>query len=319
MRTPAPPPSSLLHLAGRQEWLVSTRQCDRAGVGDARRAALRRAGALTTVVRGVHRLHVPAAVPPLVSDPGAVARRRRREAIWRAVLTAGEEHAVVTGWCALVLQGVEGVPPGLPPEVASTTSGTHAFRGGVRRRVLAAGRPVRWVDGVRAVDAVTALAQTLPDLDRAHAVAVLDSALHRRLVDDDELPLVVDALRGRRGAAAVAPWWDLVDGRAQSPLETWARLQCRDAGIPPHDLQVAVRDASGRVVARGDLGWVLDDGRLLVVEIDGAGPHGGLEALYRDRERQNAIVATGALVLRFTAHDVRTGRVAAAVRRHVRA
>jgi very-short-patch-repair endonuclease len=71
------------------------------------------------------------------------------------------------------------------------------------------------------------------------------------------------------------------------------------------------------VVARGDLGWWLDDGRLLLVEIDGATPHGAPDALYRDRARQNAIVATGALLLRFTADDLRHHRVAQEVARHV--
>lgn len=94
-------------------------------------------------------------------------------------------------------------------------------------------------------------------------------------------------------------------------------MQCRDGGIPPHDLQVTVGDGSGRVLARGDLGWVLEGGRLLVAEIDGVGPHSTPEALYRDRERQNRIVATGALLLRFTAGDVHRGGVAAAVRRRL--
>ena len=79
-----------------------------------------------------------------------------------------------------------------------------------------------------------------------------------------------------------------------------------------------MRDTDGRVIARGDLGWSLGSGRLLVAEIDGAGPHSTPHALYRDRSRQNAVVATGALMLRFTAADVRTRRVAAEVARHLR-
>ncbi len=78
-----------------------------------------------------------------------------------------------------------------------------------------------------------------------------------------------------------------------------------------------VRDRDGRVIARGDMGWWLPTGRLLVVEIDGAGPHGAPDALFRDRQRQNAVVATGTLMLRFTAADLRAGRVAASVSRHL--
>ncbi|QGQ20407.1 hypothetical protein GC089_15950 [Cellulomonas sp. JZ18] len=169
--------------------------------------------------------------------------------------------------------------------------------------------------GAHLVAPTVALAQAVCELPRDHAVAVLDSALHRRLVREDELAAVRAAVRGRRGAARTAAWWDLADGRAQSPLETWARLQCRDAGVPPHDLQVAVRDGAGDVVAHGDLGWHLRDGRLLVVEVDGAGPHGTPAAVFEDRRRQNRIATTGALLLRFTAPDVRAGRVATEVRR----
>jgi len=54
MRPPAPLPDHLLVTAQVQEGLLDARQCDAAGVGSARRAALRRAGLLLPVVRGVH-------------------------------------------------------------------------------------------------------------------------------------------------------------------------------------------------------------------------------------------------------------------------
>ena len=167
------------------------------------------------------------------------------------------------------------------------------------------------------MEPVTALAQAVCELDREHAVCVLDSAVQRGLVRPEEVDDVQRRTRGRRGSRRTAAWWDLVDGRSQSPWETRARLQCHDAGVGPHDLQAPVRDRAGRVVARGDLGWWLDDGRWLVAEIDGAGPHGTLEALHRDRARQNAMVEAGAVVLRFTVADVRAGRVATTVARHL--
>ncbi|QCB94658.1 hypothetical protein [Cellulomonas shaoxiangyii] len=310
MRRPQLLPRDLLRLAAAQAGLLSSRQCDDAGVTDARRAALRRAGVLAPVVTGVHEVAAEA-----VGGPADPAGRRVRTA-WLALLTVGVDHAVATGCCALALLGVEGLPAGVAPEVASRRGATHAARGGVRMRRLGEGTRVLRLGGALVVDPVSALAQAVPELSRPHAVAVLDSALQRRLVRPADLALVQRATRGRRGAARTATWWALVDGRAQSPLESWARLQCQDAGVPPHDLQVPVRDAGGRVLARGDLGWWLRDGRLLVAEIDGAGPHGTPAALFHDRARQNAIVATGAVVLRFTARDVHAGTVARTVRRH---
>ena len=301
-----------------QHGLLDSRQCDAAGVDDGRRARLRRAGMLVPVVRGVHD-----AAPVLAArtDPTGWRDvhpddRRRRRSAWVALLALGRERAVAVGPCALALLGVEGLPVRLRPEAALLDGSHRVPGGGIRVRSLRPGA-VHRVGGAWVADARDALAQAVCELGRDRAVAVLDSAVHRRLVTPEDLDDVRRAVRGRRGGARTAGWWDLVDGRAQSPLETWARLQCRDAGLAPHDLQVLVRDARGQVVAAGDLGWRLDDGRLLVVEIDGAGPHGTPEAVHRDRERQNAIVATGALLLRFTATDVRRGVVASSVARHV--
>ncbi|QCB92811.1 hypothetical protein [Cellulomonas shaoxiangyii] len=301
----------LVATALRQEGLVSAAQCEAAGVGAERRRALARSGRATPVQRAVLDL-APSIVSVAASRADPAARRRR--AAWLGLLAVGP-RAVAVGPCALALLGVEGLPGDIRPEVALPGASHRRPRGGVVVRSFDHGMPVVRVGSARVAAAPWALAQAVCELDRAHAVAVLDSALQRGLLPGGLDP--VDALvRGRRGAAAARPWLRLADGRAQSPLETWARLQCADAGIPPHELQVAVRDLRGRIVARGDLGWWRCDGRLLVVEIDGIGPHTDPTALFADRVRQNAVVATGtADVLRFTARDVaRGGVIPAAVR-----
>ncbi|MCC2336310.1 endonuclease domain-containing protein [Cellulomonas wangsupingiae] len=324
MRPTAPLPDHLLRTAQVQDGLLDSGQCDAAGVGSARRAALRRAGMLLPVVRGVHdaapALAVAAGGGPEVWAGVHPADHARRRAAWLAVLALDRTRAVAVGACALALLGVQGLPARIRPE-AALPDGTHRAPGGdVRVRCLDVGLDlgaVQQVGALHVAGPVDALAQAVCELDREHAVAVLDSAVQRRLLAPEQLDDVRRRAHGRRGSRRAAGWWDLVDGRAQSPLETRARLQCRDAGVAPHDLQVPVRDGRGRVVALGDLGWRLEDGRLLVVEIDGAGPHTTPEAVFRDRQRQNAVVATGTLLLRFTAADVRAGRVAATVARYV--
>ncbi|ADG74003.1 conserved hypothetical protein [Cellulomonas flavigena DSM 20109] len=251
----------------------------------------------------------------------------RRRSAWTALLALGPERAVAVGACALALYGVEGLPRDIRPEASleagdaggATVVAEDGGPAGPRRpRGVARARQFRTAEihvvrGARMVAPELALAQAVCELSREHAVAVLDSAVQQRLVTPDLLAVRALA-RGRRGAARLADWWELVDGRAQSPLETRARLQCVDACIPPDDLQVPVRDVRGRIVARGDLGWHLAGDRLLVVEIDGRGPHSTPAALYRDRERQNAIVASGTVVLRFTAADVGSARVVPVIR-----
>lgn len=306
MRTPAPPPPSLLLDARRQEGLVDTAQCAAAGVTPERRAALRRVGVLVRVVRGVDDV--------TTADVDRGPEHVRRRAAWLALLALGAQRAVATGACALALHGVDGLPVHIRPEAALPDGSHRRPGGGVVVRCVDPG-PVDRVRGARAAGVVHALAAAVRELPRDRVVAVLDSALHRRLIAPHDLATVRALVHGRRGSRRLADWWDLVDGRAESPLETRARLQCVDAGLPPDDLQVPVRDASGRVVARGDLGWRLARGRLLVVEIDGEGPHSTPDALYRDRVRQNAVLESGALMLRFTADDVARLLVADAVRR----
>lgn len=173
------------------------------------------------------------------------------------------------------------------------------------------------VDGRRVVTVEWALAQAVPELDRRHAVALMDSALHLRLIDERGLERAHRLARGRRGVAKTHEWWSLADGRAESPLETFGRLDCVDLCIPPDDLQVEIFDRNGRFLGRGDMGWRLKDGRWLIAEMDGQEFHDDPDALYRDRRRQNDLVQV-ADVLRFASVDVYSGTVASTVRRHLR-
>lgn len=313
MRRPAPLPLPLLQLASRQDGLLSVAQCERAAVTASRRRVLEHAGMLLRVMRGV--VDADPCLGAAARDADPVRRQRRKDA--RTALLALGDHAVAVGPCALALMDVEGLPRRLRPEAAMPRAQYRRPRGPVVVRCFVDVPVVSWA-GTRVADPRWALAQAVCELRRGEAVAVLDSALHRRVLRADQLAEVQQLVAGRRGAATVRPWWDLVDGRAESPLETNARLQCVDAGIPPDDLQLPIRDAAGRLIARGDLAWRLRGGRWLVVEIDGRGPHGTPQALYGDRGRQNAILGVGGIdLLRFTHHDLDRNLMLAPIRHHL--
>lgn len=150
----------------------------------------------------------------------------------------------------------------------------------------------------------TAALRTVTDLvlreDRYSAVCVLDSALNRGLITDDDLLSIPALIRGRRGAIAARGYLAEADGRAQSPLETRTRLRCVDGKVPPDVLQLEVRDTDGYLLGIGDLGW---RGLKVIAEADGRGPHATPAAVFADRQRQNRLVNAGWTVLRFTWAD----------------
>lgn len=304
VRLPGPVPDALSALARTQHGLVSAVQCTVAGVGANRRAALLRAGTWTRPTQGVYD-----------TNPGCAHEvpDARRRAAWLGVLALGDDAAAV-GACALALHGVAGLPRSLVPEVALTSGRRGRSRDGILVRRYEA--PHVMVGDARVAPLPVALAQALCVLPRRHVVAVLDDVVRRELLDDADVQALVAALAGRRGCRRVRLWSELVDPRAESPLESLARLACVDGGVPPDELQRVVRDPHGRHVARGDLGWRLPEDRWLIAEIDGREFHDTPDALLADRRRQNALVATrGVDVLRFAAEDVRRGTVAPTVRR----
>ncbi|MEG3616264.1 type IV toxin-antitoxin system AbiEi family antitoxin domain-containing protein [Isoptericola haloaureus] len=306
-RPPAALPPSLIALARRQAGLVSLRQCVARGVPADRITRAARSGRLPRVARGVY--DVGAGLPPSRADPQDV--RRRRAAALGVLAHPG---AVATGVCALVLRGVQGAPTVVQPEVAFPDGSSREAVTPVRVRRV----PVRrWevVGGLRCAEVADALAQAVPELDRRHAVALMDSALQQGFLTEAELAAAHDDARGRPGVERTHRWWGEADGRAESPAETWARLSCLRAGVPPDALQQVVVDADGGFLARVDLAWSLPDGRVLLVEIDGAEPHSSPRAVYRDRVRQNDLVTARSLVRRYTGTDAWHGAVGPAVRR----
>lgn len=235
---------------------------------------------------------------------------RRRTAV-KGLLVFPGSGAV--GAAALALHGVSGLPRRIEPEVSFPRGVRRKGRDGVVVRQYGNFETVRY-GGWRIAKVEHALAQALPGLARDDAVATLSSALNRTLLDADGLATVRRLLRRRRGAAQVLPWTDLADSHDESPAETAARLSCVDHGVPP-DLTQVVFLKDGTFLARCDLVWLLPDGRWLVVEIDGVGPHSSPEALVKDAPRQNRLLATGKIVmLRFKpADNDQPGGIGAAV------
>lgn len=95
---------------------------------------------------------------------------------------------------------------------------------------------------------------------------------------------------------------DLAEG-TQSLAERDVLAMCDRFGLPRPHRQTRRADSAGRVRFT-DAEWRLADGRVVVLEIDG-GFHMTVEHWSADIERHRQLVATGAIVVRCTAIEVR--------------
>lgn len=235
---------------------------------------------------------------------------RRRSAVKGLLVRPG---SAAVGAAALALHGVAGLPRHIEPEVSLPRGARHRGRDGVIVRQYGNFETEQY-GSWRIAKIEHALAQALPRLSRDDAVAVVSSALNKGLIDQAGLVKVERLLHGRRDAGPALGWLSLANGKDESPAETDARLSCIDHGIPPDRVQV-VFHKDGKFLARCDFAWLLPDGRWLVVEIDGVGPHSTPEALVKDAPRQNRLLATGQIVmLRFKpADNDQPGGIGAAV------
>jgi hypothetical protein len=160
-----------------------------------------------------------------------------------------------------------------------------------------------YVDGIVVTSPLRTVADTILRVGRFEGVGMLDSALNRRLLVEDDLLVVPHLIRGRRGAVAARSMVAEADGRAASPLETRVRLRCADGGVAPEVLQHHMFDDRGELLGIADLAW---ESANLLAEADGVGPHGTPEAVFADRRRQNRLTNAGWQILRFTWRDTLT-------------
>jgi hypothetical protein len=225
--------------------LLLRRQLIAAGWTDQELRRQRRAGELHRLGRGAY-----------VAAPGTPPAYEARHALLAAV--RDERHAtdgVLSHVSAAVLHGLS--TWGLPLE--------HIHRTRDRRTGGRVGTGVHLhtapltpdetveVDGLL----VTTVARTVADIARTAgfdaAVAVADSALHKHMVDPDELARAARRCAGWPGAPRARQVVSVADGGSASVGESRSRLASLRAGLPAPVLQWRV-EGDGRVF-EVDFGW----------------------------------------------------------------
>jgi very-short-patch-repair endonuclease len=127
------------------------------------------------------------------------------------------------------------------------------------------------------------LAQVLLSSDRDTAIACADSAIHLGTLREPEVRSVLRSMPAR-----VAEWEPLVDGRADSGLESIVRLWLREQRVP-FRIHAAVRGV-------GEVDFLV--GRSLIIETDGGAFHDGPAEADRDGRRDTEAGSRGYVTAR---------------------
>jgi hypothetical protein len=163
------------------------------------------------------------------------------------------------------------------------------------------GAPLRMVgDRLATAPAWTAV-EVARTLRRPRALAVLDASLGGGLCTAAELASAVAEQKGRRGIVKVRDLLIHADARAESPMESEARLVFIDGGLPLPELQFEIVDCRGRLW-RVDFAWP-DFG--VVAEYESMEWHATPEALKHDRMKVASLQEVGWTSVPLVVDDVR--------------
>jgi hypothetical protein len=138
-------------------------------------------------------------------------------------------------------------------------------------------------------------------LRRPRALATLDAALHCGACTAADLEAAIREQKGRRGIVKVRELMEHMDGRAESPMESEARLVFIDGGLPTPELQYEIVDRCGDLW-RVDFAW---PDAMVVAEYESMEWHANSEALKHDRIKTSRLQECGYCVIPIVVDDVR--------------
>ena len=141
---------------------------------------------------------------------------------------------------------------------------------------------------------VADLARTLPFMD---AVVVADSALNQEKATKPELLQALDQSKGWPGVRQARRALEFADERAESPLESAARVVFAEAGLAPPELQVTIQGEQEQFAARVDFLW---RARKVIAEADGLVKYSDRKDLLKERERDHQLREAGYTTVHFT-------------------
>lgn len=257
------------NLFRERNWVLTTDQLVAAGVSKARIARLVRERVLESPRRGTY-------VPVLIAVRASKDPRRAEALRVSTVLARRSAGLVASHRSAAVMHGLDT----LTASSVRTVTVTRPLRGQGNRsgfqgaRIYTAELPEGHVTRRFGV-ACTSVARTVVDLARCGTldagVVVADSALRMKLTGPGELAAVLDACGGWPGTAIARRAIEFGDGRAESALESIARVAFDRHGLEAPELQVSL-GGDGLRVGRVDFYWPR---HRTIAEADGKAKYGG--------------------------------------------
>lgn len=233
--------------------------------------------------------------------------------VWRGVYTTevpdllGRLAAldVVMGQRAICCMGTAAALYGFDVE---NSTAIHVLDPGIRMRPTKGlmvhqrlGAPLKSVAGRLATAPGWTAVEVARTLGRPRALATLDAALRSTWCGQADLENAVREQCGRRGIVAVRGLLEYADARAESAMESEARLVMIDYGLPKPELQYEIRGRGGETW-RVDFAW--PDLRV-AAEYESIAWHAGRLEMLRDRERQAGIQDLRWTVIPIIVDDVR--------------
>jgi hypothetical protein len=233
--------------------------------------------------------------------------------VWYGVYAAQEPNLLgrlaaldmFMGQQAVACMGTAAVLHGFDTE---NTTAIHVLDPGRRMRPTVglmvhqrAGAPLQRIAGRLATAPAWTAVEVARQLRRPRALATLDAALRSMRCTRDEIQTAAAEQRGRRGIVRVRELLPLADGRAESAMESEARLVMIDHGLPLPQLQYTIHGCEGELW-RVDFAW---PAARLAAEYESIDWHAGRDEMLRDKKRWGEIQELGWTIVPIVIHDVR--------------
>lgn len=161
------------------------------------------------------------------------------------------------------------------------------------------------VQGVRVTTPLRTALDLGCNLPRRDALAALDAFMRAYAISRDQLVRELPRYFRRRGVRQLRGLVTLANPRAESPGESWTRLEIIDSNLPQPILQWSVR-RDGRELFRLDLAY---PGLKICIEYDGEEFHDSDEARLEDGRRRQWLREHGWIVIVVTKDDFTYGRI----------